>query len=84
MNFAHVENKNLRSLLEQGWQGDEDDICRALTLSADCVAQDAFNELLDMRIVDARAAALDNASHAWNEEGDGFAAVDCLRELWMI
>lgn len=84
MKFGHVEDKSLQTLLEQGWQGDEDDICRALTLSADCVAQDAFNELIDMRIVDARADALAEAEHAWNEEGDGFAAVDCLRELWMI
>ena len=49
--FSHVENNNLRSLLENGWDGDEDSICQALTYSSDCVAKDAFNELLDMRIV---------------------------------
>ena len=84
MNFGHVENNMLRSLLENGWDGDEDSVCEALTHSADCVAQDAFNELLDMRVVDARSAALDNAEQAWNTEGDGFAAVDYLRELWLI
>jgi hypothetical protein len=84
MNFAHVENNNLRSLLERSWDGDEDTICQALHFSSECVAADAFNELLDMRIVEARSAALDNAVDAWNEEVDGFAAVDYLRELWLI
>ena len=84
MNFGHVENASLRQLLENGWDGDEDSICTALTYSADCVAEDAHNEMLDLRIVDARAWAFEQAELAWNEEGDGFEAVDFLRELWQI
>jgi len=84
MRFAHVENRQLQDLLEFGWNGDEDDICQALTYSADCVAEDAQNELLDQRIVDARADALEDAEFAWNEEGDGFAAAESLRVLWSI
>jgi len=84
MRFAHVENRQLRDLLEFGWNGDEDDICQALTYSADCVAEDAHNELLDQRIVDARARALEDAEHAWNELGDGFAAAESLRVLWGV
>jgi hypothetical protein len=48
------------------------------------VAEDAHNEMLDLRIVDARAQALEDAELAWNEDGDGFEAVDFLRELWQI
>ena len=84
MRFAHVENKQLQDLLEFGWNGDEDDICQAITYSADCVAEDAHNEMLDTRVVDARADALVNAEYAWNEEGDGFAAAEYLRELWSV
>mgnify|MGYP000176085663 FL=1 len=84
MRFAHVENKQLQDLLEFGWNGDEDDICNALTYSAECVAEDAQNELLDTRIVEARVEALEDAEAAWNDEGDGFAAGDFLRFLWSI
>jgi hypothetical protein len=84
MNFGHVENASLRQLLENGWNGDEDSICQALTYSAECVNDDLHNESLDERIVDARAWAFEQAELAWNEEGDGFEAVDFLRELWQI
>lgn len=84
MNFGHVKNHQLRHLLETGWNGDEDGIAAALTYSAGCVEQDVFNEMLDMRVVDARAAALEAAEAAWNDEGDGFAAVESLQELWSI
>lgn len=84
MNFDHVENKNLRNLLVNGWDGDEDSICQALTYSADCMAEDLHNELLDERIVEQRARELGDAEFCWNEEGDGFEAVECLRSLWSI
>lgn len=83
-NFAHVENKQLKDLLEYGWNGDEDDICQALTYTAECVAADVHNELLDERIVDARAEALRNAEDAWNQDGDGFNAAEFLRDCWNI
>ena len=84
MDFAHLEDQTLATLLTAGWDGDEDSICQALTYSADCVARDAFNEMLDMRVVEARAQALEDAEFAWNEEADGFGAVESLRELWSI
>jgi hypothetical protein len=84
MNFGHVENASLRQLLENGWDGDEDSICRALTYSADCVAEDAHNEMLDFSIVCARSMELEWAEISWNEEGDGFGAVEHLQKLWSI
>lgn len=84
MRFDHVEDTNLKELLTQGWDGDEDVICQALTLSEQCVSEDAHNQLLDTRIVDARAAALEEAEHCWNELGDGHAAVESLRKLWEV
>jgi hypothetical protein len=84
MKFDHVEDRQLRDLLENGWNGDEDTVCCALTYSAECVAADSLNELLDYRVVDARADALAEAEHAWNSDGDGFEAVEQLRKLWLI
>lgn len=84
MNFDHVENANLRELLVNGWDGDEDSICQALTYSAECVAADVHNELLDDRIVCARSMEIEWAEIMWNEEGDGFGAVEHLRKLWSI
>jgi hypothetical protein len=84
MNFGHVENASLRRLLENGWDGDEDSICQALTYSANCVSADLHNELLDERIVCARSMEIEWAEIAWNEEGDGFGAVEHLQKLWQI
>jgi hypothetical protein len=84
MNFDHVENSSLRELLDNGWDGDEDSICQALTYSAECVDADEQNELLDERVLCARSMELEYAEISWNEEGDGFAAVDHLRRLWSI
>jgi hypothetical protein len=84
MNFAHVENKMLQDLLENGWNGDEDVICQALILSAECVDADEHNELIDERIWCARSMELEHAEISWNEEGDGAATVDHLRRLWNV
>lgn len=84
MYWDHIENDLLRNLLTNGWDGDEDTICQALCYSSDAVAADVHNELLDSRIVEARAATLADAEAEWNEEGDGFATVDRLRDLWTI
>jgi hypothetical protein len=84
MNFDHVENTSLRELLVNGWDGDEDSICQALYYSAECVDADEQNELLDERVLCARSMELEYAEISWNEEGDGFAAVDHLRRLWSI
>lgn len=84
MKFDHLEEKWLQDLLENNWDGDEDTVCQALTYSRDCVEQDVHNELLDFRIVEARADALEQAEIAWNELGDGFAAVEELQKLWNI
>jgi hypothetical protein len=84
VNFDHVENTTLKTLLENGWDGDEDSICTALAYSAVCVAEDEQNELLDERIVCARSMEMEWAEIAWNEEGDGFGAVEHLQKLWQI
>jgi hypothetical protein len=82
--FAHVENQRLRELLENGWDGDEDSICQALTYSAKCVDEDETNEFISSEIYCARSMELEYAEISWNEEGDGFAAVDHLRKLWSV
>jgi hypothetical protein len=84
MDFDHIEQEWLRNLLENGWDGDEDTICQALTYTENCLAEDDLNEHIPAGLMTSRTEFFEEASDSWNLEGDGFGAVDALRKAWDI
>lgn len=82
--FPHVEDQQIRDLLEWGWNGDEDEICQALHKTREAFAEDEQNEMISGAVLTARASAIDDAEGWWNEEGNGFRAADELRNYWRV
>jgi hypothetical protein len=82
--FPHVEDRQIRDLLEFGWNGDEDEICQALTKTRRAFNEDEQNEMIPGPVIAARESAIDDAEGWWNEEGDGFRAAESLRDYWKV
>lgn len=82
--FPHVEDRQIRDLLEYGWNGDEDDICQALHKTRLAFEEDRHNELIPYAVLAAREAAIEDAEGWWNDEGNGFRAADELRNFWKV
>lgn len=82
MNFDHVEDSRVRSVL----LGDvsEDAICYALTQSRGAVASDQFNPDVSYRVLNAREYAIENAEICWNEEGDLDGTLQYLQDFWSV
>lgn len=80
--WDHISERWLKELLTTGWQGDEDVICQALAYTSDCLGKDERNELISERVIAQRRGYHEDASYAWNEQGNGFDAVESLRDYW--
>jgi hypothetical protein len=82
--FPHVEDQQIRDLLEYGWNGDEDEMCSALFKTRQAFEQDRKNEMIPEAVLRHREDSIDDAEGWWNEEGDGFSAADSLRDYWRV
>lgn len=82
-NWNHVDHQITREVLEQK-AIDEDSICQALTFAEQCLQADEHNEDVTAEMMSARSDALEDASHAWNEEGDVLGCIDALRKFWSV
>lgn len=80
MNFAHVEDSLIRSVLE----GDvsEDALCYALHETLGHASADQNNEDVPHPVTERRLALALEAAEAWNEHGDAFESLERLREVW--
>ena len=80
--FEHVEDLTIRSVL----QGDisEDALCYALNETLRHAMADQENEDVPYAISEQRLALAYDAADWWNEEGDAFQSVECLRQCWAI
>jgi hypothetical protein len=81
--FEHVTHNTTHRLLVDGWDGYEDAIIDALGFTDATQVNDVRTQMLDQRIIDARAEALLNAERTW-DDGDGEAALFYLRQYWRI
>lgn len=78
--FEHLDDPSLRSTLEGDFS--EDSICQALTTTADALESDKGNEDVGYAALAIREQAYEDASNAWNEEGDAAACLEALRKFW--
>lgn len=83
MSFAHVADAQLRSILEQE-SCDEDSVCYALTKTKEAVDADQTNEDVSYETWNARNEAYEDAEYEWNEEGDAAAAIESLKQCWVV
>lgn len=82
--FPHVVDRQIRDLLEYGWNGDEDDICQALHKTRMAYNEDIHNQDIPFDVLGHRGQAIDDAEGWWNEEGNGFRAAESLRDYWRV
>jgi hypothetical protein len=80
--YNHVTNPKLKALLINGFNGDEDSICQALTYTESCLNEDMQNEDIPYSVLDQRESAFISASEAWNDLADGQESVEYLRAFW--
>jgi hypothetical protein len=80
MNFAHVEDKLIRSVLE----GDisEDALCYALSETICHARADQANEDVPYAVSEQRLGLAYDAAEWWNEHGNVFESLECLRQCW--
>ena len=81
-NFDHVEDKLIRSVL----QGDlsEDAMCYAITETLDAALADQHNEDVPFCVSEQRLALAQDAVDWWNDEGNAFKCLECLRLCWSV
>jgi hypothetical protein len=82
MDFAHVEDQLIRSVLE----GDisEDALCYALTKTIEHAWADQTHPDVPYAVSEQRLALAYDASDWWNEHGNVFESLECLRQAWKI
>lgn len=82
MNFEHVEDKLVRSVL----MGDlsEDALCYAISYTLECALKDQQNQEVPFSVSEQRLCAAIDAQEWWNEEGNPFEAVESLKEAWSV
>lgn len=82
MEFAHVKDSVTRSVL----MGDvsEDALCHAIQHTLECAERDYLDEEIPYEVSYLRLTYAYDASDWWNEEGDSFRAVDCLKLAWEV
>lgn len=82
MQFEHVEDPIIRSVL----QGDisEDALCYALNETLRHAQADQSDEDVPYAISEQRLALAYDAVDWWNDEGDAFQSVECLRQCWAV
>lgn len=80
--FAHVEDKMIRSVLN----GDisEDAICYTLHETQKAFEADEANEDIPLHVLNARGQAIEDATEWWNEEGNVFETLECLKKYWSV
>jgi hypothetical protein len=83
MTFDHIIDTRLQNILTAR-SLEEDDICYALTVTADAISTDMQDSELDLTIVDARLAAYNDADGWWNEEGNAERSMDSLVTYWTV
>lgn len=81
MAYEHVVDERLRKILNDELT-DEDSVCYALTVTAEALREDMANEDIDLTVLDARLSAYNDAHGWWNDESDGFKAVESLQQVW--
>ena len=82
MTFDHVIDTRLQNILTAR-SLEEDDICYALTVTADAISTDMQDSELDLTIVEARLAAYNDAHDQWYDEGNAERSMDSLVTYWM-
>ena len=82
MDFEHVSDATIRSVL----QGDisEDSLCYALNETLRHAVNDQFNPEIPYAVSEQRLELAYDAAWWWNNEGNVFQSVECLRECWAI
>ena len=82
MQYDHVEDALIRSVL----QGDisEDALCYAIYETLRHVEADQTNEDVPYYVAAERLVLAYDAADWWNNEGDAFQSVECLRQCWMV
>lgn len=82
MQFEHVEDTLIRSVL----QGDisEDALCYALNETLRHAQADQVNEDVPYAVAEQRLALAYDAADWWNEEGNVFESLECLRQCWAV
>ena len=80
--YDHVEDAIIRSVL----QGDisEDALCYALNETLRHAQADQADENVPYAISEQRLALAYDAADWWNNEGDAFQSVECLRQCWGV
>ena len=80
-NYPHVTDPLIRSVLD----GDisEDAMCYALSETLEAAQKDLTHPEVPFDVANKRFALAQDASDWWNDEGNPFKALECLREAWM-
>lgn len=80
--YDHVEDAVIRSVL----QGDisEDALCYALSETLRHAVEDQFNPEIPYTVSEQRLALAYDAADWWNNEGNAFQSVECLRQCWGV
>ena len=79
--YPHVTDPLIRSVLD----GDisEDALCYALSETMEAALKDLTHPEVPSAVAEKRLALAEDASDWWNQEGNAFEALDCLRKVWM-
>lgn len=82
MNFEHVEDTLLRYVL----QGNVSEValCYAIDETLRHAMADQANEDVPYAISEQRLALAYDAADWWNEKGNAFKSVECLRQCWGV
>lgn len=80
MNYAHVEDRLIRSVLE----GDisEDALCYAIAETIRHAQADQDDENVHFLVSERRFAFAQDAADWWNKEGNALESLKCLRQCW--
>ena len=82
MNFGHVEDKLVRSVLMGNLS--EDALCYAIEYTLECALKDQQDQEIPFSVSEQRLCAAMGAADWWNEEGNPFEAVESLKAAWGV